>query len=78
MKAQQAAIAKNKGKMPPGMVLIEEYKEPEPTWEQDPLTELDMLFDDDNLDTAYYCTTSTLPSGLIVKHFSTGEICQTT
>ena len=43
------------------------------------MTELDLLFNDYTLDNeSLYCTTTTLPNGLIVKHFSSGEICQTT
>lgn len=51
--AKQAAAAAAKGKGKPGapgtVAVIEEYKEPEPTWESEPLNFLDNLFTDDDL-----------------------------
>jgi len=51
IKQAQAAAAKNKGKPgAPGTVpVIEEYKEPEPTWESEPVNFLDNLFDESHL-----------------------------
>lgn len=43
IKQAQAAAAKNKGKGAPAPV-IEEYKEPEPTWEPEPFDHLDFQF----------------------------------
>jgi hypothetical protein len=48
IKQAQAAAAKNKGKPgAPGAPVIEEYKEPEPTWEPEPFNFLDSLFNDE-------------------------------
>ena len=44
VKQAQALAAKNKNNKNAPPVVIEEYKEPEPTWEPEPLDYLDNLF----------------------------------
>lgn len=80
IKQAQAAAAKNKGKPgAPAAPVIEEYKEPEPTWEPEPFDFLDTLFNDDELEhTHFNQVTTTLANGLIVQHMSDGNILQMT
>lgn len=76
VKQAQAAAAKNKNKNAPPVV-IEEYKEPEPTWEPEPLDYLDQVFPEQFLEGA--CTaTVTLTNGLIVRFMGTGDVVQLT
>lgn len=50
IKQAQAAAAKNKGKPgAPVVAPVEEFKEPEPTWEPEPFDFLDTLFHDEEL-----------------------------
>jgi hypothetical protein len=80
IKQAQAAAAKNKGKPgAPGAPVIEEYKEPEPTWEPEPFNFLDTLFNDEQLQQQHFNqVTTTLPNGLMVQHLSDGNIIQIT
>jgi hypothetical protein len=55
IKQAQAAAAKNKGKPgAPAAPVIEEYKEPEPTWEPEPFDFLDSLFNDEELQQTHF------------------------
>lgn len=79
IKQAQAAAAKNKGKPGAPAPVIEEYKEPEPTWEPEPFDFLDSLFNDEELDQQVFNqVTTTLSNGLIVQHLSDGNIVQMT
>ena len=79
LKQAQAAAAKNKGKPGAPVPVIEEYKEPEPTWEPEASDFLDTLFKDDELDQQFFNqVTTTLANGLIVQHLSDGNIVQMT
>lgn len=59
--------------------MVEEYKEPEPTWEPEPFDFLDSLFADEELEQQVFNqVTTTLSNGLIVQHLSDGNIVQLT
>lgn len=75
IKQAQAQAAKNKGKGAPPVV-IEEYKEPEPTWEAEPLDYLDEVFTEEFLqfNNEFAQVTTTLANGLIVKHMPDGSV----
>jgi len=67
IKAAQAAAAKKPGnKKDATAPVIEEYKEPEPTWEPQEFNFLDHLFDDQPLEVSKAMTTLTFNNGLIV------------
>ena len=54
---------------------MEEFKEPEPTWEPEPFDALDERFDGCEANEMLQVTT-TYPNGLIVKHMNDGNVVQ--
>lgn len=81
IKLAQIAAAKNKGKSALANIpVIEEYKEPEPTWEPEPKDFFDTYFTETFLNwyAPFIQSTTSFPNGLIVKHMGDGTVVQMT
>ena len=78
IKAQQAALAKQRSAKPGGAPIpeVEIPKTPEATFEERELNHLDTLFTDELLTATQSMATLTLKNGLIVQLLGSGEVCQ--